>query len=115
MIHALCNAVGSALGFDSLGTYATAMRRSGIRRSTAYLRYLRQHLKRRHLKIRQCSFSLEALRPMIDPLAPRLKKRLASLLKVPLEAIGITATSGEKLTAFGRGEAIRCTASVVLE
>ncbi|MEK7524662.1 MAG: 2-C-methyl-D-erythritol 2,4-cyclodiphosphate synthase [Patescibacteria group bacterium] len=115
VLHALCNAISSAIGQGSLGTYATEMQRQGIRKSSEYLAAALGHAKRQHRKISQCSISLEAARPLIDPLTAKMKKSLSKLLKIPVKNIGITATSGENLTPFGRGEAIRCQAMVVLK
>ncbi len=114
MIHALCNAISSALGRGSLGTFATALCRKGVRDSTKYLRAVLLTLKRNHRAIHNCSFSLEAARPTIDPWVPLFKEKLSKLLGVSPQHIGITATSGENLTPFGRGEGIKCQAAVTL-
>lgn len=115
ILHALCNALSSALGEGSLGTYATKMRRTdGVRDSKKYLQKILALMKRRHYRIHNCAFSIEAARPKIDPLVPLIKKGLSALLHISVERIGITATSGEKLTSFGRGKAVRCTATVLL-
>lgn len=114
MIHALCNAINSALGLGSMGTFATSLREKGIRDSRQYLKKILTTMKRQHRALQQCAFSFEAKRPMIDPLTPLLKKNLSALLRIPPEHIGITATSGEGLTSFGRGEGIKCQAIIVL-
>lgn len=115
ILHALCNAIASALGKGSLGTYATRMTRKGIKDSKQYLRVIQNEMRRQQRSIHNCSISIEAARPKIDPLAPRIKKNLSRFLQIPTESIGITATSGEKLTPFGKGEAIRCQAMVLLQ
>lgn len=109
MIHALCNAIASARGKGSLGTYATRLCKKGIRNSRIYLQKI--FGDRRVFSV---SFSLEGSKPKIDPLAPLLKKNLSRLLKIAPLKIGITATSGENLTPFGRGQALKCTAQVLL-
>ncbi|MBI5413755.1 2-C-methyl-D-erythritol 2,4-cyclodiphosphate synthase [Candidatus Peregrinibacteria bacterium] len=114
VIHALCNAISSAIGGGSLGTYATKMCKSGIKDSKLYLKKVLVQMVKRKMAIRQCSVSIEAARPKIDPLVPKIKKSLGKLLNSPEIKIGITATSGEKLTPFGKGEAIKCTAAVIL-
>lgn len=114
VLHALCNALSSALGEGSLGTYATHMYEHGIRDSREYLKKVLANLARQHRAIAHCSISIEGSRPKIDPLAAKIKKSLASMLDLPAERIGITATSGKNLTSFGRGEALRCQAAVLL-
>lgn len=112
ILHALCNAVASAIGEGSLGTYATEMHMHGIRDSSQYLKKILGAMERKHRRISHCSISIEAARPKIDPIAPIIKKHLSKLLKIPANKIGITATSGERLTPFGKGLAIRCAAIV---
>lgn len=114
LLHSLCNAISGALGSGSLGTYATDMRKRGTKNSTQYLKHVTSLMERQRRKILHCSFSIEAREPKIDPLSPRIKKNLSRILKISPEKIGITATTGENLTPFGRGEAIRCQSIVTL-
>lgn len=115
ILHALCNAVSSALGQGSLGTYATDMCKKGIKDSKEYLKIVLGEMERKHRRLTQCSISIEAAKPNIDALTPEIKKSLSGLLNISEEKIGITATSGEGLTPFGRGEAIKCQAVVVIK
>lgn len=114
ILHALCNAISGAIGGGSLGTYATKMCKRGIKDSKKYLVEVLKQAGAKNLHVSQCSISIEAAKPKIDPLTPKIKKSLNVLLKIPPEKIGITATSGEKLTLFGQGEGIRCQAVVLL-
>lgn len=114
VLHALCNAISSALGGGSLGTYATKMAHRRIRNSKKYLEKILKKMNRANHTIYNCAISIEAARPRIDPLTPKIKKSLSILLKIPENRIGITATTGEKLTPFGKGKAIRCQAVVLL-
>ena len=114
ILHALCNAISSAIGGGSLGTYATKMCARGIKDSKKYLAEVLKKAAAKNLCINQCAVSIEAAKPKIDPLVPKIKKSLSSLLKISPDKIGITATSGERLTPFGRGEGIRCQAVVLL-
>jgi 2-C-methyl-D-erythritol 2,4-cyclodiphosphate synthase len=66
------------------------------------------------LSLVRVGFQLEGATPQIDPIAPQLKKRLSELLTIDSTDIGITATTGEDLTAFGRGEGLQCFATVTL-
>jgi 2-C-methyl-D-erythritol 2,4-cyclodiphosphate synthase len=91
------------------------MAKQGIKNSEQYLRVIQNAMDRQHKSIRNCSLSIEAARPKIDPLASRIKKNLSRLLQIPTGNIGITTHSGEKLTPFGKGEAIRCQAIVLLQ
>lgn len=115
ILHALFNAMSSAMGKGSLGATADAMAEEGIFDSAEYLRII---LKRAHddgLVINNVSVSLECREPKIEPMASLLKESLKTLLAAKAEQIGITATSGEGLTSFGKGEGIKCTCVVSLK
>ncbi|MEK9133203.1 MAG: 2-C-methyl-D-erythritol 2,4-cyclodiphosphate synthase [Patescibacteria group bacterium] len=114
VIHALCNAISSAFGGGSLGTYATKMCQNGIKKSTKYLAYITQEAVKLNKAVLHCAISIEAARPNIDKITPQIKEKLSGLLNCASENIGVTAHSGEKLTPFGRGEAIKCQAVVLL-
>ncbi|MBO7357375.1 MAG: 2-C-methyl-D-erythritol 2,4-cyclodiphosphate synthase, partial [Lachnospiraceae bacterium] len=51
--------------------------------------------------------SIECLRPKLLPHIPKMRESLAELLSIPQSSVGITATTGEGLNGFGRGEGIQ--------
>jgi len=53
------------------------------------------------------SFSIECRRPKISPFIEEMRKSIAGVTDLPCDSIGITATSGEGLTDFGRGLGIQ--------
>ncbi|PIQ78356.1 2-C-methyl-D-erythritol 2,4-cyclodiphosphate synthase [Candidatus Peregrinibacteria bacterium CG11_big_fil_rev_8_21_14_0_20_46_8] len=114
ILHALCNAIASSIGEGSLGTYATGMARKGQRDSAAYLKVILKKMRDKKFSLLNCALSIEGTQPQIDPLVPRLKTSLSMLLDIPETRIGITAHTGKKLTPFGRGEAMKCTANVLV-
>jgi 2-C-methyl-D-erythritol 4-phosphate cytidylyltransferase / 2-C-methyl-D-erythritol 2,4-cyclodiphosphate synthase len=114
MLHALFNAVSGALGHGSLGNVADKMVEAGQRDSSAFLTVPFEWMEKRGFRIGNVAFSLECSKPKIDILVPELKASLSSICKLDASKIGITATSGEGLTAFGKGEGIRCSAAVSL-
>lgn len=111
MLHALFNAISGAIGESSIGKTADEMlKKKKMQDSKKYIEHLLKKVEKKGLKLTQISFSIEAKIPKIDPLAESLKKKLSKIVSLPHDAIGITATSGEELTPFGRGKAIRCMA-----
>jgi 2-C-methyl-D-erythritol 2,4-cyclodiphosphate synthase len=90
------------------------MCQKGIQDSAEYLKVLLRDLKDRKLTVSNISISLEGARPKIEPIADQMKTNISELLSVPKERIGITATSGEELTSFGKGEGIKCMCVAVL-
>lgn len=115
ILHALYNAISQAIGGGSLGLFATRRCHvKGVTDSKKYLRPLLASLARKHYTLNNIGIQLECVRPKIDPLAPQIKKSLARITGLPSRRIGITATTGENLTSFGKGKGIQCFAIVSL-
>ena len=57
---------------------------------------------------------IEGKKPKIDPYADSIKRHIAALCGIADGQIGITATTGEEMTAFGRGEGLQCFAVATL-
>ncbi len=114
-LHALCNALSSATGGGSLSTWSDAMCQRGIKNSQRYLAEILKKLKQEQWQVVNVSLSVEAARPKLESKIPQLRKSLVKLLKIAPESVGITATTGERLTAWGRGEGIQCFALVLLK
>lgn len=104
ILHAIGRALAQACG-ENFSEIADPLLLSGESNSRDYLEPFLETVK-----IQKLSLSIECARPQIDPLAPALKNSLAEILGMSKEAIQISAHSGEGLTAFGRGEGIRCLA-----
>jgi 2-C-methyl-D-erythritol 2,4-cyclodiphosphate synthase len=77
----------------------------GIKDSREYLKEALKYLA--DLKICHVSLSIECKTPKITPRIPEMKRSIASLLGISEGAVGITATTGEGLTDFGRGLGIQ--------
>jgi 2-C-methyl-D-erythritol 2,4-cyclodiphosphate synthase len=107
VLHALFNALSQAVGGRSLGVYADPMCQQGITDSRQYLPAALDMARQAGYTINNVGISIEARRPRIEPKAIEMKNAIAGLLGVRPEQVGITATSGEGLTAFGRGEGIQ--------
>ena len=108
ILHAVTNAVSGVTAVNILGAVSDQMcLTEGITDSSAYLVEAMRHLGR--LRPIHLSISLECARPKISPHIPAIRERLSALLGVTPGHIGISATTGEGLSAFGRGEGIFCT------
>ena len=59
--------------------------------------------------------TIEALRPKFAPHIDAMKESIASLLGIAPSDVGITATTGEGLTAFGQGLGIMVFAVMTVE
>ena len=115
ILHAVFNALTQAVGGRSIGYYCDKLcLEDGITDSREYLKIPLQMLAEKHRVINNLGITVEGHRPRIEPLSDAIKQSLAKLLHIAVDQIGINATSGEKLTAFGRGEGIQAFAIVSL-
>jgi 2-C-methyl-D-erythritol 2,4-cyclodiphosphate synthase len=106
VLHALTNAVSGISGVNILGKVSDRMcLKQGITDSRAYLRRALESLG--DCRLVHVSVAVEARRPRLEKHIPAMKRSLAKLCSLAQGNIGITATSGEGLTAFGRGEGIQ--------
>lgn len=105
VLHALCNSISSISGETILGPVSDKMCKEGITDSAEYLKVALKSLST--YKITHVSISLECLKPKINPKIPEMKKKIATLMNLMPEDIGITATTGEGLTDFGKGLGIQ--------
>lgn len=115
ILHALFNAISSAIGGKSLGYYADPMLKKGVTDSKEYLKAVLSGLSQKNLEISNVSVSMEAKKPELDNHTDAIKNSLSKILNLEKERIGITYTSGENLTPFGKGEGMQCFVVVSLK
>jgi 2-C-methyl-D-erythritol 4-phosphate cytidylyltransferase / 2-C-methyl-D-erythritol 2,4-cyclodiphosphate synthase len=115
ILHALSNALSTAIGGKSLGSWADDMCSKGITESRKYLEIVLKKLVEKGLKISNVAIMIEGKKPRIDSHIEEIKESLSKLLKIKPENIGIAATSGEEMTNFGKGLGMQCFAAVTLK
>lgn len=106
VLHAICNAITSLTGVPILGGIAQEMCKSGITDSAEYLKEAAKTLRDGH--ITHVALSVEAKRPRLEKYIPAIRASVAKLLGLEVSQIGMTCTSGDGLTDFGRGEGLQC-------
>ena len=105
VLHAVTNAVSGLTGENILGEYTDKLCfDKNIKDSAVYLMEALKHLN--DITLTHLSISIECSRPRISPYIKDMKRSISHLLGLPDESIGITATSGEGMTSFGKGEGI---------
>ncbi len=112
VLHAVTNAISGVTGKNILGKVADEMCKQGITDSCEYLKAALQSLG--NYQIDHLSISIECLKPKISPKIDAMKASLAELLSIRTEDVGITATTGEGLTEFGKGNGIQVFAVVTV-
>jgi len=114
ILHALFNALSQSVGGSSLGIYADKMYDKGITDSREYLKEALKLIAERQYHIENIGIMVEGKRPKIDTYEQQIKESIAGLCNIDEARIGITATSGEDLSAWGKGEGIQVFAVVTV-
>lgn len=112
VLHAITNAISGITTKNILGDVTGNFLRAGITDSKVYLREALKYLDN---KITHISISIECKYPRISPKIEDMRSSLSSLLDISGKCIGITATSGEDLTEFGKGNGINVFVCLTVE
>lgn len=114
VLHAVTNSISSITGRNILGKVADKMcLEQGVTDSKEFLKLALKDMQ--DWNITHLAISIECLRPKISPKIDAMKKSLTNILEIAYENIGITATSGEGLTDFGKGRGIQAIAIITVE
>lgn len=106
ILHSITNAISGVTCVNILGDISDKLcLEQGITDSSVYLNEALKHLG--DYRIIHLSLSIECAKPKITPKIADIRKSLSLLLSIPENCIGITATTGEGLTAFGQGLGIQ--------
>jgi len=116
VLHAFFNALSQAIGGESLGYYADPLHRQGIADSREYLKVALDLVRHAGCRVHNVGIMIEAAKPHVsNGKIAEMKASIARLASVNMKDVGITFTSGEGLTSFGRGEGIQAQVIVSLE
>ena len=114
ILHAITNAVSGYTGVNILGGAADKLcLEQGIMDSRVYLEEGLKYLG--DASIVHVSLTVECLRPKLKEHIPAIKESVAKILKIAPSYVGLTATTGEGLTGFGRGEGIQVFAIMTIK
>ena len=105
VLHSITNAISSITGRNILGSVADQLCQEGVTDSSEYLKLALGDLE--VWKIKHIAIAIECLNPKISSQIDSMKKNIAKLCHIDKTDVGITATTGEGLTAFGKGEGIQ--------
>lgn len=112
VLHSITNAVSGITCKNILGKIADDMCKSGITDSEEYLK---EALKYLNEKIVHLSISIECKTPKISPKIEEMRNNIARILNITPSQVGITATTGEGLTEFGKGNGISCFSIITVD
>ncbi|MEM7175160.1 MAG: 2-C-methyl-D-erythritol 2,4-cyclodiphosphate synthase [Chlamydiota bacterium] len=106
VFHALCNAISSITHIPILGKIAIELCKQGITDSRCYLDRALKTLDQR--KIEHVALTIEGARPKFQTHHYAMRESTANAARVSVDQVGLTFTSGDSLTSFGRGEGLIC-------
>lgn len=106
ILHAITNAISGYTTVNVLGGIADKLcLEDGIMDSSVFIKEAMKDMG--DAKITHISLTIECLRPKLKKYIPEIRNSISSIVGIKPERIGITATTGEGLTDFGKGEGIQ--------
>ena len=115
VIHAIMDALLGAAGLGDIGKHFpnTNAQYKNIS-SVLLLENVVSMIQDRHYYIGNVDVTIIAQEPKINPYVPAMQKMLAPVLKIPVDAISIKATTTEKMGFIGREEGIAAFATALI-
>lgn len=115
VLHALCDALLGALALGDIGLhFPPSDARWENADSRVLLRRCRELVGERGYRVGNCDLTVVCERPRIGPHADAMRGHIAQDLGVELDAVGVKATTSERLGFTGRGEGIAAMAVALL-
>jgi len=115
VLHAISDAIAGALAIEDIGSEFPDTNPSlkGIS-SNIILEHYREKIDFYHGKILNVDIALIAEKPLLKPWYNRMRENIAEMLKIQPSQVGIKAKTMEGLGEIGKGNAIACFASVLI-
>ena len=115
-VHALCDALLGALALGDIGRhFPDSEPRWKSADSLQLLAHCIVLVRERGYQLGNADITVICEQPKLAPHIEAMRARLASALECSIDAIGIKATTSEKLGFTGRGEGIAASAVVLLQ
>lgn len=110
VFHAITNAITAITHVPILGHIAIDLCKEGITDSAIYLEKALETLK--EYTINHIALSIEGKRPKFQNRSIKMRESVAKQLHLRIDQVGMTFTSGDGLTSFGKGEGLSCFALI---
>lgn len=116
VLHALCDAVLGALALGDLGQlFSDQAAENRDRNSSEFVIEVLARARRKGYRIGNADLTIMAEAPMLAPVLPAMRARIAELCGCDPDHISVKATRGEGVGPEGRGEAITVRAVVLMQ
>jgi 2-C-methyl-D-erythritol 2,4-cyclodiphosphate synthase len=116
LLHALINALLGAMGKGDIGAHFpdTDPRYKNIS-SAKLLEQVLRMMRQEKFRVVNGDVTIVAEKPRLEPHREKIRRHVASLLKIPAERINLKATTTEGLGWIGQGRGMAAIAVVLLE
>lgn len=115
LLHALGDALLGAASLGDLGThFPPGEERWRDASSVDLLQRIVELVRAEGYRVENCDLTLVAEAPRLSPHRERIRERIARVLGLQPSAVGLKATTNERLGAIGRSEGIAALAVVLL-
>ncbi len=107
VFHSICNAISSITNVPILGGVAIILcHEQGITDSQVYLEKALESLG--SYEISHVALAIEGKYPKFQKRSLDIRENIAKVMAIDVSQVGITFTSGDGLTAAGKGEGLQC-------
>lgn len=113
ILHAIGRALDSITGAHVMGPISDELCRQGITDSRVYVQKALEFLPP-GARITHVAVAVEGRTPVLEPWVDAIRSSIAGLLGIAPQDVGVTATSGDFLTAFGQGQGLQAWAVVTV-
>jgi len=113
VLHAIGRALDSITGARVMGPISAELCRQGVTDSRVYVRKALEFLPP-GARITHVAVAVEGRMPVLEPWIDAIRSSIAGLLGIAPQAVGVTASSGDFLTAFGQGQGLQAWAVVTV-
>jgi 2-C-methyl-D-erythritol 2,4-cyclodiphosphate synthase len=116
VLHALTDALLGAAGMGDIGdAFPDSDPAYKDRDSAFFVHATLERLNRAGWRVVNIDATIFAQEPKLGPVKAQIRRRLAELLGIAVEAVNIKAKTGEGVGAIGRAEVIACTVAALIE
>ena len=107
LLHAISDALLGAAGLGDIGTYFPDTDPAFLGAdSLVLLGRVREEVEKSGCKIESLDSVVICERPKVNPHREQMKANIARVLQIPVESVGVKASTSERLGFTGRGEGI---------
>lgn len=116
VLHALTDALLGAAGLGDIGdAFPDTDPQYKNRESSFFLHEALIRVSQKGYHVVNVDVIVFAQEPKLGPVKAQMRKKLAELLTLDVDAVNVKAKTGEHVGVIGRGEAISCQAVVLID